>query len=149
MFTPINLYRMSRWFYKNNIFFLARVIKGLNFLIFNCVIPPQCIIGEGTKLFHSGLGIIIHPSTVIGKNCNIYNFIVIGGGHDGPGGPSISIIIGDNCNISSGSKILCKKEKLTIGNNCTIAANSVVISDFPDNVIVGGLPAKILKQKNS
>ncbi|KAF8526555.1 trimeric LpxA-like protein [Hysterangium stoloniferum] len=33
----------------------------------------------------------------------------------------------------------------TIGNGVTIAAGSVVKGDFPDNVVIGGVPAKILK----
>jgi len=29
--------------------------------------------------------------------------------------------------------------------DCTIAAGSVVKGDFPDNVVIGGMPARILK----
>ena len=35
---------------------------------------------------------------------------------------------------------------VTIGKSVCCAAGSVVINDIPDNVIVGGVPAKILKQ---
>ena len=35
-----------------------------------------------------------------------------------------------------------------IGKNCVIGANSVVTKDIPDYCIVGGIPAKILKQYN-
>ena len=34
-----------------------------------------------------------------------------------------------------------------IGNNVTIAPNAVVVKDVPDNAVVGGIPAKILKIK--
>lgn len=33
-----------------------------------------------------------------------------------------------------------------IGNNCVVAAGAVVNSVFPDNVVIGGVPAKILKK---
>ena len=33
----------------------------------------------------------------------------------------------------------------TVGNNCVIAAGAVVNGVFPDNVVIGGVPAKILK----
>lgn len=36
---------------------------------------------------------------------------------------------------------------MKIGNNVTIAPNAVVVKDVPDNVVVGGIPAKILKIK--
>ena len=34
----------------------------------------------------------------------------------------------------------------SIGSGCIVAANSVVTEHFPDNVIIGGVPAKILKK---
>lgn len=33
-----------------------------------------------------------------------------------------------------------------IGNNCVVAAGAVVNAVFPDNVVIGGVPAKILKK---
>lgn len=35
-----------------------------------------------------------------------------------------------------------------IGNNVTIGANSTVTKDVPDNCVVAGSPAKIIKYKN-
>ncbi|MBR1692050.1 MAG: sugar O-acetyltransferase, partial [Lachnospiraceae bacterium] len=35
---------------------------------------------------------------------------------------------------------------VTIGNNVVVAAGAVVTHDVPDNCLVGGVPAKILKQ---
>ena len=32
-----------------------------------------------------------------------------------------------------------------IGNNSVVAAGAVVNGEFPDNVVIGGVPAKILK----
>lgn len=142
---PLVLYRLSRRLLQAGIPMLPRFLKMVNYIAFNCVIPPECIIGEGTRLWHSGLGIIIHPDVTIGRNCNIYNFVVFGGAHDGPDGPPIRITIGDNCTISSGVKVLCKGGELKIGTNATVAANAVVLSNVPDNVVVGGIPAVILK----
>ncbi|TLU85990.1 MAG: acyltransferase [Chlorobium sp.] len=34
---------------------------------------------------------------------------------------------------------------VTIGNNCIIAAGSVVTKNIPDNSVVGGVPAKLIK----
>ena len=54
------------------------------------------------------------------------------------------ISIGDDCYISTGVTIL---GPITIGNNVTIAAGAVVTKDIPDNCIVAGIPAKIIKYK--
>jgi acetyltransferase-like isoleucine patch superfamily enzyme len=35
-----------------------------------------------------------------------------------------------------------------IGDGAIIAANAVVTKDVPQNVIVGGIPAKVIKQLN-
>ncbi|MBQ9708426.1 MAG: sugar O-acetyltransferase [Firmicutes bacterium] len=35
---------------------------------------------------------------------------------------------------------------VTIGDNAVVAAGAVVTGDVPDNVIVGGVPAKVIKQ---
>ena len=37
--------------------------------------------------------------------------------------------------------------KINIGNNVTIGAGSVITHDIPDNAIVAGVPAKIIKIK--
>ncbi|MFT6147870.1 MAG: acetyltransferase-like isoleucine patch superfamily enzyme [Saprospiraceae bacterium] len=53
------------------------------------------------------------------------------------------IKIGKNCWIGSKVTVL---DGVTIGNNCVIAAGAVVTKSMPDNVIIGGVPAKILKK---
>ena len=35
---------------------------------------------------------------------------------------------------------------ITVGNNVTIGAGSVVLKDVPDNCLVAGVPAKIIKE---
>ena len=52
------------------------------------------------------------------------------------------ITVGDNCFIGINAVIL---PGVTIGNNCIIATCAVVAKDVPDNSVVGGVPAKIIK----
>lgn len=51
------------------------------------------------------------------------------------------IIIGNNCFIGVGSIILLG---VSLGDNSIVAAGSVVTKSFPDNVVIGGNPAKII-----
>ena len=51
--------------------------------------------------------------------------------------------IGDNVEMTVGAKII---GKVSIGNNVVIAPNSVVVKDVPDNCVVSGVPAKIIKK---
>jgi acetyltransferase-like isoleucine patch superfamily enzyme len=48
-----------------------------------------------------------------------------------------------NAWIGAGATIL---PGVTIGENSVVAAGAVVSKDVPDNVVVGGIPAKILKE---
>ncbi len=53
--------------------------------------------------------------------------------------------IGDNVFIGSKSIILPNTK---IGKNSVIAAGSIVVGDVPDNVVVGGQPAKVIMDAN-
>ena len=52
------------------------------------------------------------------------------------------ICIKENAWIGAGATIL---QGVTIGKNTVVAAGAVVSKDVPDNAVVGGIPAKILK----
>lgn len=87
-------------------------------------------------------GITIEDNVLIGPNVNI-----VSEGH--PVSPENrhslvpkSILIKKNAWIGAGATIL---QGVTIGENAIIAAGAVVTKDVPDNTIVGGIPAKIIK----
>lgn len=71
-----------------------------------------------------------------GKNCKIFQQVTIG--YNGDEQP----IIGDNVVVCCGAKII---GGVKVGNNVIIGANAVVCKDIPDNVVVAGVPAKIIK----
>lgn len=52
------------------------------------------------------------------------------------------IVLGRNVWVGSNSTILAG---VTIGDNAVVAAGAVVTKDVPDNVIVGGVPAKVIR----
>ena len=70
---------------------------------------------------------------------NIYKNYLISSGVD-----EKNIIVGDDCYFGLGVKII---GSVRIGNNVTVGANAVITKDIPDNAIVGGVPAKIIKMK--
>lgn len=53
------------------------------------------------------------------------------------------VVIGDDVWIGANAVIL---PGVTIGKHCVVAAGAVVTKDVPDNTIVGGVPAKVIKE---
>ncbi|WP_273990594.1 sugar O-acetyltransferase [Vibrio parahaemolyticus] len=53
------------------------------------------------------------------------------------------ITIGDNCWIGGHAVI---NPGVTLGNNVVVASGAVVTKSFGDNVVIGGNPAKVLKE---
>ena len=134
----INWYRFGNWCYRNKIPFLPKLIWKMGYLLFNSSVPSSVTIGKGSKFAYGGIGIVIHARTVIGMNCMIGQNVTIGGKSGWYEVP----IIGDNVEISAGARIL---GPIKIGSNVIIGANAVVVKDVPDNCIVAGIPAKIIK----
>lgn len=64
-----------------------------------------------------------------------------GGNPKYPGVP----VIGNNVRINKGAIVF---GGITIGNNVEIGANAVVNKPVPDNAVVAGVPAKILRIKS-
>ena len=122
------------------------------------VVESYCCIynavGDVTIGHHTRIGIhctIIGP-VCIGNHVNLAQGIVVTAlNHnfedtakriDEQGVDTKPVIIGDDVWIGANSVIL---PGVTIGNHCVVAAGAVVTKDVPDNTIVGGVPAQVLK----
>lgn len=125
--------RLSRS--NNNIIrFVGKVKHKSKSKKYNIQIPSQTKIGAGFYMGHH-MCVVIHPSTIIGQNCNISQFVTIGSNHGQAAEIGDNVYIGPNVNIV---------ENVKIGNNVTIGAGAVVVKDIPDNATVAGVPAKII-----
>lgn len=103
----------------------------------NFYIEVKGTIGRNLMVWH-GFSTIINAQS-IGDNCEIWQQVTIGNKfNEDSGKPRI----GSNVKICAGAIIVGDVE---IGDNSVIGAGAVVIRDVPANVIVGGVPARILK----
>lgn len=107
-------------------------------LRYNLAIPINAV-GYGLYLPHLEGGIIINCKSM-GCNCKVNAGVVVGSKHDN----TQVAEIGDNVELAVGCKVI---GKIKIGNNVLVAPNAVVVKDVPNNTIVGGVPAKIIKMK--
>jgi serine O-acetyltransferase len=117
-------------------FLFKRIGFKLRFTIY-----PNTI-GPGLRIFHTGDFIHIKQNCKIGKNCTLLLGVVIGNKNLEDVDSSWAII-GNNCYIGLGAKIF---DQVTICDNVVIGANSVVSKDIPDNCVVSGITAKIIKR---
>jgi len=129
-------YRFSHWVLnfripviKQVLLIVSLIAQRLVQLFVGAFISPDAEIGPGL-LIHTPYGIFVGP-TRIGSNCTIQTGVVITAAARG---------IGDNVYFGPGAKVVGDAR---IGNNVVIAANSVVLTDVPDNTTVIGVPARI------
>lgn len=92
-------------------------------------------IGGGLIMMHPN-GIVIHPDTVIGPNCLIFQQVTIG---ETSGKKGVATI-GGHVDIGAGAKIL---GPVHISDHAVIGANAVVTKDVPEYAVVMGVPATI------
>ena len=89
-----------------------------------------------------------HGGVTIGDGCQIgHNVVFATLNHGlspetrGTTSPA-PIVLRENVWVGSNSTIL---QGVTIGRNAIVAAGAIVTKDVPDNAIVGGVPARILR----
>ncbi len=87
----------------------------------------------------------IGQNTLIGQQVTIMDFEAHGIAPDKRKtiGEIGNVIIGENVWIGNNVTILKNSE---IGKNTIVATGSIVSGKFPENVIIGGIPAKIIKE---
>jgi 2,3,4,5-tetrahydropyridine-2-carboxylate N-succinyltransferase len=97
-------------------------------------------VGEGTMI---DMNAVLGARAKIGKNSHVGAGAVIAGVLEPPS--ATPVIVEDNVLIGANAVIL---EGVRIGKNSVVAAGSVVTKDVPENSVVAGSPAKIIKEKD-
>lgn len=118
---------------------------------------PRFVVGDHSFIGHQ-CGFLIRSRIEIGKHCLLARGISVQDTHGHPLDPVQRregqmvgeegvgpVIIKDNVWVGQGVIIL---KGVTIGENAIVGAGSVVTKDVPDNAIVGGSPAKIIRFGN-
>jgi acetyltransferase-like isoleucine patch superfamily enzyme len=127
-------------------------------------------IGHGTKIrAHEG-EVEIGAKSVLGQECTISAFQSVRIGRECIVADRVMLIdfdhgvveverpiraqgiykrdvrVGHNCWIGYGACIL---RGATVGDNCIIGTSTVVTKDVPDNAVVGGVPARLLRMREA
>jgi len=141
-FRAIALYRIGHWFFKRKWRHSARFIERMSFHTCNCEIYVGADIAPGLRIAHT-VGLVIGEGTHIGSNCDVRQNVTLGGNfHLQDENGRTQPWLNDNISIGAGAVII---GPVKIGSNSIIGANSVVTKDVPENVIVLGAPARVIK----
>ena len=113
--------------------------------ILGAEIPVSVAIGPGFLLHHGGVGVVIHPKTVIGARVGVYPGVTLGRADVyRPASQSKfeSIIVEDDVILGAGAKILCESGILRVGRGTVVGANAVLLESTGENELWAGIPAK-------
>lgn len=107
-------------------------------IMMGAVINIGAIIGEGTMI---DMNVVVGGRGTIGKNCHIGAGAVIAGVIEPPS--ATPVIVEDHVVVGANAVLL---EGVRVGKGSVVAAGAVVVDDVPENVVVAGIPARVIKQ---
>ncbi|MDD2814225.1 MAG: acetyltransferase [Thiotrichaceae bacterium] len=106
----------------------------------------SAVLGYGTQLLAGsivanqarlGNNVLVNTRAIVEHDCVIHDHCHLATGSIVCG----QTVLGEGVHIGAGATII---QGLSIGKNATIAAGAVVVKDVPPNVLVAGIPARII-----
>jgi sugar O-acyltransferase (sialic acid O-acetyltransferase NeuD family) len=138
---PIARYELYEKFNKLGGVLTSTISKNCRLGSFSVKVGSGTSILSGVKISNDvkiGEGCLIYYNSVITHDCCIGNFVQLS-----PGATLLgNVIVGSFSQIGSNATIL---PNISIGKNVTVGAGAVVIENVPDNSVVVGVPAKLIK----
>ena len=109
-------------------------------IMMGAIINIGAIVGEDTMI---DMGAVLGGRATVGKRCHVGAGAVLAGVVEPAS--ATPVILEDDVLIGANAVVI---EGVHIGKNAVVAAGSVVISDVPENAVVAGVPARVVKMKD-
>ena len=109
-------------------------------IMMGAVINIGAVIGAGTMI---DMGAILGGRATVGKNCHIGAGAVLAGVIEPAS--ATPVIVEDGVLVGANAVVI---EGVHVGKGAVVAAGAVVIEDVPENAVVAGCPARVIKMKD-
>ncbi len=109
-------------------------------IMMGAVINIGAVIGEGTMI---DMGAVLGGRATVGKNCHIGAGAVLAGVVEPAS--ATPVIVEDGVLVGANAVVI---EGVHVGRGAVVAAGAVVVEDVPDNAVVAGCPARVIKMKD-
>ena len=109
-------------------------------IMMGAVINIGAVVGEGTMI---DMGAVLGGRATVGKNCHIGAGAVLAGVIEPASAKPV--IVEDGVLVGANAVVI---EGVRVGKGAVVAAGAVVIEDVPEDMVVAGCPARIIKRKD-
>ena len=109
-------------------------------IMMGAVINIGAVIGDGTMI---DMGAVLGGRATVGKNCHIGAGAVLAGVIEPASAKPV--VVEDDVLIGANAVVI---EGIRIGRGAVVAAGAIVIEDVPDEMVVAGCPARVIKRKD-
>lgn len=109
-------------------------------IMMGAVINIGAVVGEGTMI---DMGAVLGGRATVGAHCHIGAGAVLAGVIEPAS--ATPVIVEDNVLVGANAVVV---EGVHVGKNAVVAAGAVVLEDVPENAVVAGTPARVIKMKD-
>jgi len=109
-------------------------------IMMGAIINIGAVIGEGTMI---DMGAVLGGRATVGKRCHIGAGAVLAGVIEPPSATPVTI--GDDVVVGANAVVL---EGVQVGKGAVIAAGAIVTENVPENAVVIGAPARVVKYRD-
>ena len=131
-------HRVAHYFYKLELYFIARFISEVSRVLTLIEIHPGAQIGKRFVIDH-GSGVVIGETAIVGHDCVVYHGVTLGGVSTNK--EKRHPTLHNKVMVGAGAKVLGPIE---LFDKVKVGANSVVTKDVMAGETVAGIPARVI-----
>ena len=109
-------------------------------IMMGAILNIGAVVGEGTMI---DMGAVLGGRATVGRNCHIGAGAVLAGVIEPAS--ATPVVIEDGVLVGANAVVI---EGVRVGRGAVVAAGAVVIQDVPENAVVAGCPARVIKMKD-